>query len=319
MNLFTRRVFLQTTAIAAAATASGQARSIDRFERNEARVQDISLSAYSFKRSMRWWKGTRTNGKMDLLDFLDYCADAGVEAAELTSYFFPYPLNLDYLNQIKRRAHLLGIDISGGAMGNCFANTPGSEQADADMDYFRQWIDRFADVGAPAVRVFAGQGRQPGIDKQQSLANVIANLQPALRYAESRGVMLGLENHDMLQNADDLLHIVETIDSPWLGVTWDSANLSATPDPYAELAKIAPHAITAQLKLSTRINGQPVAADIPRLLSILQDANYRGYVVLEYEEKEPPEIAIPTFIADVRTALDASSDQTQHSESPAND
>ncbi|MFG0288756.1 MAG: sugar phosphate isomerase/epimerase family protein [Rhodopirellula sp. JB044] len=265
---------------------------------------------------MRWWKRTRTNGTMDLLDFLDYCAEAGVEAAELTSYFFPHPLNRDYLHRLKRRAHLLGIDISGGAMGNCFANTPGGEQAKADMDYFRQWIDRFADIGAPAVRVFAGQGRQPGIDRQQSLANVIANLQPALRYAESRGVMLGLENHDMLQDVDDLLHVVETIDSPWLGITWDSANLAATPDPYAELAKIAPHAITAQVKRSTRLNGHPVAADIPRLLSILHDAKYRGYVVLEYEEKEPPEVAIPKFIADVRIALDSSLSQTQHPDLP---
>ena len=142
------------------------------------------------------------------------------------------------------------------------------------------------------------------------MANVIANLEQAVAYAEKRGVMLGLENHDIMKNIDNLLHVITAIDSPWLGVTWDSANLTATPDPYAELAKIAPHAVTAQLKVMTQVNGKPSPADFTRMLKLLHDAKYRGYVVLEYEEKEEPYNAIPGFVKQVRKTLSAMNSST---------
>ena len=122
--------------------------------------------------------------------------------------------------------------------------------------------------------------------------------------------MLGLENHDIMKNIDNLLHVISAIDSPWLGVTWDSANLMTTPNPYAELARIAPHAVTAQLKVMTQVNGTPSPADFTRMLKLLHDAKYRGYVVLEYEEKEEPYDAIPSFVKQVRKALSTTNSST---------
>lgn len=251
---------------------------------------------------MHWWKGEPTDQKLDMLGFLDYCAELGVDGAELTSYFFP-PMNRTYINQVKRRAHLLGMDITGGAMGNNFRHRPKSEDAQAEMKYYETWIDHFADLGAPVVRVFASRGKVTAGTEDQVIANVIANLEQALPYAEKRGVMLGLENHDLMKNVNYLLKVIDAIDSPWLGVTWDSANLTATPDPYAELARIAPHAVNAQLKVMTQVNGKPSPADFARMLKILHDAKYGGYIVLEYEEKEEPYNAIPGFVKQVRKTL----------------
>jgi len=39
------------------------------------------------------------------------------------------------------------------------------------------------------------------------------------------------------------------------------------------------------------------------MLELLHDAKYRGYVVLEYEEKEEPYDAIPSFVKQVRKTL----------------
>jgi sugar phosphate isomerase/epimerase len=132
---------------------------------------------------------------------------------------------------------------------------------------------------------------------------VIANLQTALGHAEKRGVLLGLENHDFVKNIDRLLRILRAIDSEWLGVTWDSSNLEKVPDPYAKLARIAPYAITAQIKVMTRVNGALQPADYGRLVQILRDAAYRGYVVLEYEEAEDPLQAIPRHIGRLRELI----------------
>ena len=58
-----------------------------------------------------------------------------------------------------------------------------------------------------------------------------ANLEAALGHAEKRGVILGLDNHDFGKKIDYLLRILKAIESDWLGVVWDSANLTPTPDP----------------------------------------------------------------------------------------
>ncbi|PHR86786.1 MAG: xylose isomerase [Blastopirellula sp.] len=303
MKSLARRHFLQTCGTAAIASITAPAFAIDRFERINPRIKGIALSAYSLKPHMQWWKGEQTDGTLDILGFLDYCAKLGIDGAELTSYFFPKPLDRTYINQVKRRAHLLGIDITGGAIGNNFSHAPNSDLAAEEVKYFRSWIDHFADLGAPVVRVFASRGNVKAGTEDQVIANVIANLQQALPYAEKRGVMLGLENHDIMKNVNYLLEVIDAIDSPWLGVTWDSANLTATPDPYAELARIAPHAVTAQLKVMTQVNGKPSSADFTRMLKILHDAKYGGYVVLEYEEKEEPYNAIPEFVNNVRQTL----------------
>ena len=52
-------------------------------------------------------------------------------------------------------------------------------------------------------------------------------------------------------------------------------------------------------------NGKKEDADLERIVKILKDANYRGYVVLEYEEKDDPKQAIPGFIARLRDLIHA--------------
>lgn len=302
-----RRRLLQAMSAAPLCSLAAPSLAADRFQRIKPRIKGLGMTTYSLKPHMQWWRGERTGGKLDMLGFLDYCAELQLDGAELTSYFFPTPLEPTYLNEIKRRAHLLGLDITGGAMGNNFAHAPGSDTTRDQMKYFRSWIDHFADLGAPVVRVFASRGLPKGATDDQVIDNVIANLEQALPYAEKRGVMLGIENHDIVRNIDYLLRVVEAIDSRWLGVIWDSANLIATPDPYAELARIAPYAVTAQFKVMTRVNGHDAPADFARLLKILRDADYGGYVVLEYEEKEDPYEAIPGFVDQVRRALAAES------------
>ena len=151
-----------------------------------------------------------------------------------------------------------------------------------------------------AVRVFATRAIPRGLSDAQVISHVTANLEEALVHAEKRGVILGLENHDFVSNIDYLLEILGRIDSKWLGVIWDSANLTAVADPYKELARIAPYAVTAQLKVMTKVNGKDVPADYTRLVKILSEANYRGYLVLEYEEDEDPYDAIPQELAKLR-------------------
>jgi len=295
-----RRNFLQTAALTSTATTL---LAIEPFKRRSPSFTGLSMTTYSMKPHMKWWWGKETEGKLDMLGFLDYCAELDLDAAEITSYFFQDPLTKDYTNQVKRHAHLNGLDISGAAMGNNFAYKPGSPENLSHMKYFRKWIDHFADMGATVVRVFAGKKIPKGQSDEQTIHHCIANLETACEYASKKGIILGLENHDFVKKIDYLLAIIKRLDTPWLGVIWDSANLSPTPFPYMELERIAPYAVTAQIKVMTKINGEEVPADYAKMLNILRRANYRGYIVFEYEEHEDPYTAIPPHLKKLRSLM----------------
>ncbi len=263
----------------------------------------LGLAAYSMRNFL---PDTRRDpnavGEMDMLGFIDYAATLGIDAVELTGYFMPYPLTRDAINALKRRAHIHGLDISGGAIGNNFTNPPGSEAGRLQQSHTRKWIDYYAALGAPVIRVFGGKPTSD-INEKQAVSNIIANMQLACDYAGEKGVILAMENHDFLIDIDRMLPIIDAIDSPWFGVNWDSGNIAPTSDPYKELARIAPYAVNAQIKVEIPVNGKKVHADLGRIVSILKDANYRGAIVLEYEAKEDPRQAIPEYLAKLRKLI----------------
>ena len=86
-------------------------------------------------------------------------------------------------------------------------------------------------------------------------------------------------------------------------VNFDGGNFR-TDDPYRDLAKIAPYAINAQIKVEVAPNGKAEPTDLPRAVKILKDANYRGFLVLEYEAKEDPLTTIPGHLKRLRELID---------------
>jgi len=263
----------------------------------------LSLAAYSMR---SYLPDTRKNPKavaeLDMLGFIDYASTLGIDAVELTGYFMPYPLSNDAINQLKLRAHMHGLDISGGAIGNNFTHDPGSDEGRQQMSHTRMWIDRYSALGAPVIRVFGGKPIK-GVDEKRAVKNIITNMRLACDYAGEKGVILGMENHDFLIDIDRMLPIVEAIDSPWFGVNFDSGNIAPTSDPYRELARIAPYTVNAQIKIEIPVNGKKVPADLGRVIRILRKAKYAGYITLEYEGSEEPRKAIPQHLAELRALI----------------
>ena len=88
-----------------------------------------------------------------------------------------------------------------------------------------------------------------------------------------------------------------------LGINFDSGNFKVAGDPYAELEKIAPYAVNAQLKVEVVIDGKKQHSDIPRVVSILKNAGYSGWIALEYEAAEDPLEAIPGWLKQLDAAI----------------
>jgi sugar phosphate isomerase/epimerase len=276
--MLTRRQLLQTGLVAGSGLALGQtAAAIDPIARNGKPKFKFSLAAYSYRSLLAGEKATLT-----LKDFIDDCAFFGLEGTELTSYYFPKDTTPDYLRALRRQAFRLGLDISGTAVGNEFGVPPG-ERRTAEIAKVKQWVDFSEILGAPVIRIFAGH-QQKDQTEAQAHSLMVSAIEECCDYAGKHGVHLALENHGgPTGTAEGLLSFVRDVNSPWFGVNLDSGNFRGD-DPYAELEKIAPYALNAQIKAALSIAGKKTPADYKRLAKIMQDANYRGYIVLEYEE-----------------------------------
>jgi sugar phosphate isomerase/epimerase len=285
---------------------AGPSAAIQPIQRTGKPVLKLSLAAYSMRKFLpNTRKDPNAKGEMGMLEFVDYGAKLGLDAVELTSYFFPSPLSRDYINQIKHRAHVNGLDISGGAIGNKFTYHPDSAVLQEQMVYTKLWIDHYAAMGAPVIRVFAGRPANeddPG-KRREAIRNIIQNLRTACDYAAKKGVILAMENHDFTTDLDIFLEIMKAVDSPWFGGNFDSGNVKKTADPYRDLARIAPYSLNAQVKVEIPVNGVKQPADLRRIVDILRQADYSGYVTLEYEAKEDPYQAIPRYLDELRRYL----------------
>ncbi len=151
-----RRAFFKAAAAATALTAAGgrlasPVLASPPIKRNGKPHMKLSLAAYSFRKYLAEEKPPT----MLLDDFIRLCADLDLDGTELTSYYFPKDFDEDYLIRIKQLTFKMGLDISGTAIANDFCLPPG-EARDKTLAHTRKWIDYAALMGAPVIRIFAG-------------------------------------------------------------------------------------------------------------------------------------------------------------------
>lgn len=299
MYPLTRRDILKRGVLTAAGlgTLAGQpfARAIPPIGRTRPSHLKLSIAAYSYRDYL-----TSKPPRMDLFEYVNLAADMGLDAVEPTAYYFPQDVTTDYLHRLKRHAFVLGLDISGTAIGNNFCLPPGPKR-DEQLAHTRLWIDRAAELDAPVIRIFAGNIPKNATE-DEAAAWAIEGIQESLPYAAKKGITLALENHGgITATPRQILKLVKAVDGPNFGVNLDTGNFRGE-DPYAELA---PYAVNVQVK--TEVHRKEASAneeaDLARLITILREAHYSGYVVLEYEASEDPLSAIPRHIKKLRELI----------------
>jgi sugar phosphate isomerase/epimerase len=295
--MLSRRQLLQSSLFAGSALAAGSAlQAIEPIARNGKPKFKFSLAAYSYRGLLAGRSATLT-----LKDFIDDCAKFGLEGTELTSYYFPPDTTPDYLRALRRQAFRLGLDISGTAVGNEFGHPPGEKRA-AEIAKVKQWVDYSEILGAPVIRIFAGH-QQKDQTAGEAHKLMVTAIEDCCDYAGKHGVHLALENHGgPTGSADGILEFVRDVNSPWFGINLDTGNFQSA-DPYADMAKLAPYAINAQIKVEVSIGGKRTPADFKRVAKIMRDANYRGYIVLEYEEAGNVREECPKYLDHLREAF----------------
>jgi len=240
----------------------------------------ISLNAYSFSKALNDYVKGRGPG-MSLFELLEFCAENNFDAVDPTGYFFPgYPKvpSDSFINEFKLRAFHLGLDISGTGVRNDFAS-PDKEKRAADVQHVKEWIECAAKMGAPVIRVFAGP--EPEGYAWDKVAEWMAeDLKECVECGKQYGVIVGVQNHwDFLKTSDQVLKIIKMVDSEWFGVIVDTGCFRQ--GTYDDIARVIPYAVNWQVKEKLLGKESDVYIDMKKLIRIIRDGGYRGYIPIE--------------------------------------
>jgi sugar phosphate isomerase/epimerase len=279
-NLLPRRQFLSSMiGIPAIATTGLTFTSPpNHFKASAKKVQRLKpgLNAYSFNDQLM--KGT-----MSIADMLEFCAEAGFDAVDITGYYFngyPQPPSDKTLYQVKRKAFELGIEISGTGVRNDFTIADSSKRA-KEVEMVKKWIEVAAKLGAPVIRIFAGVQKNEGVAIEKITDWMLKDIQSCTEYAQQYGVIVGLQNHnDFIQTADQVNKIIEQINSPWMGLILDTGSYRVH-DAYEEIARSVKHAVNWQVKEKIFIGGNEIETDLVKLMGIIKRSDYSGYLPIE--------------------------------------
>ncbi len=258
----------------------------------------ISLNIYSFNSLLM-------EGKIDLFDVLDFCAEYNFDAIDPTGYYFPgYPEvpSDEFIMKFKRQAFLMGLDISGTGVRNDFAN-PDENSRKADIVLIKKWIEAAAKLGIPNLRIFAGTNTHEGFSRDQVFGWMAKNIKECCEYGMKYGVIIAIQNHnDFIKTAADVDRIFEMVDSEWLGLNLDIGSYRQS-DPFKEIEKNIQYAVTWQIKENVWIDGKETPTDFARLFKIIKNGGYRGYLPLETLGAGDPYKKVPILLENVRNVI----------------
>ncbi|WP_299064179.1 sugar phosphate isomerase/epimerase family protein [uncultured Polaribacter sp.] len=289
-----RRDILRSLAIAPLLLGSGNIFSNSLLTTDKVETKSklkFSVNAFTFDKMLR-------SGEMDFYDMMEFAANLGLDAVDLTGYYFStYPNIPDdkTLFQLKKKALELGLNITWTGVRNNFIN-PNKTARTSDIKLIEQWLDVSAKLGASIMRVFPGFKKHKGFTKDEVKDWMVADFKECAKYAEKTGVLLGMQHHnEFLYKADEVLDILKRVDSEWFGLILDVGSLRQG-NPYKEIKKLAPYANYWFLKELVYVNGIPEQVNMKKIATILKKTNYRGYVSFEsLTEGDPKEIVTRMF------------------------
>ncbi len=311
-----RRRFLQSSIVASSLAASWANAQSPIVRGGPARFSP-ALNAYSFLELLNANKADASQG-IDLFGVVDFCVQHAIDGVDLTGYFFPgYPTAPDrsYIAKLKRYVHDRGITITGTGIKNDFA-TKDQTIRDEGIRLTKEWIQVAAQLGAPVIRVFAGPTVTKSDDWQTAAGTndrqvVEAWMADALRecaiHGQREGVLVAVQNHgDFLRSGPEHLSLLKRVDHPWCGALVDTGKY-LTDDPYSDIVMMVPHAVNWQIKETLGSSLKSPPADFSKLVRILHEGGYRGFVPIETlsmgRKDYDPRAEIIKVLAELRRAI----------------
>ena len=277
-----RRKFIKNSAkIIAGISASGLIGSKITGCINNSSPFTISLAEWSLHRALH-------SKNIDHLDFISLTkTEFGLDAVEyVNSFFFDKAQDQKYLNEMKTRADdhnvksLLIMCDNEGNLGD-----PDENKRNQAVENHYKWAEAAKFLGCHSIRVNA---RSEGSwDDQIELA--ADGLRRLNEFGDSIGINTIVENHGGLSsNGKWLSAVMERVDHSRVGTLPDFGNFRIQSDEwydrYQGMKELMPYAKAVSAKSHEfDEKGNETGSDFYRIMNIVLDAGYKGYVGIEYE------------------------------------
>jgi L-ribulose-5-phosphate 3-epimerase len=292
---FERRQFLGQATLFASGAALGLAPNGGRLAAASP-AAEASGRAPLFKLSLAQWSLNRAlfGKKLDNLDFARKANELGFDAVEYVNQFFKdRAADSKYLAEMKKRAAGEGVHsvlIMCDDEGNL--GDPDPARRTRAVENHHKWVDAAAYLGCHSIRVNAES--EGTYDEQAKLA--ADGLRRLSEYGEKRGIGVIVENHGGLSsNGEWLAKVMKTVDHPGCGTLPDFGNFDLgggkTYDRYKGVAELMPFAKAVSAKSHDFDDaGNEKHTDYRRMMKIVLQAGYHGYVGIEYEGEKLGEV-----------------------------
>ncbi len=258
----------------------------------------LGLNVYSFNQPLR-------DGSMTLFDAVRFCAEHRIAGIDTTGYYFPgYPAKPpeDFVRRLKREAFLHGVTVFGTGVRNDFSQ-PDAAARRRDVQLVKDWIEVAASLGAGILRVFSGRAAPEGRTFDEALEWMAPLMRECADCGARHGVIVGVQNHDdFLKTAAQTIRLVDEVNHEWFGVILDIGSLRQG-DPYEEIERLIPYAVTWQLKENVASGGKEEPADMKRIKSIIDRHGWRGWLPLETLGAGDPRQKLARLLERVREAF----------------
>jgi sugar phosphate isomerase/epimerase len=230
--------------------------------------------------------------QMDHLDFAATAARHGFQGAEYVNQFFKdRAKDRAYLAEMKKRADDAGIRsvlIMCDGEGNL--GDPDAAKRTQAVENHHKWADAAAFLGCHSIRVNAHSKGTP--EEQAKLC--ADGLHRLAEYTEKQGVHTIVENHGGLSSYGKwLVSTLRSAGAPQVGTLPDFGNFGeneggmgapASYTRYDGVAEMMPLARGVSAKsFDFDAKGEETTIDYHRMMKIVLDAGYRGFVGVEYE------------------------------------
>ncbi|MEO8314085.1 MAG: sugar phosphate isomerase/epimerase family protein [Pseudomonadota bacterium] len=280
MTMNNRREFVGMVTLAMAAPGLAAAKVKEPWFR-------ISLAEWSFNRTL-------FGNKMTNLDFPVLARKAfGIESVEYVNQFWMDKAeDKGYLAELKKRCDDNGVK-SGlimcdkeGALGDADA----AARTKAIENHYK-WVTAAKYLGCHSIRVNAQSSGTFGAQ----LDNATDGLRRLAQFAAQHNINVVVENHGgNSSNGKWLASVIEQVDLPNCGTLPDFGNFNVAQgkayDRYLGTTELMPFARGVSAKsYAFDAKGDETTIDYLRIMRIVRDAGYRGYVGIEFEGRNMEE------------------------------
>jgi L-ribulose-5-phosphate 3-epimerase len=245
----------------------------------------ISLAEWSLHKAL--FANEMTN-----LQFPVISRELGIEAVEYVNQFFKDKAKDEkYLAELKKITKNEGIaNVLIMCDGEGMVGNPDQAERIKTVENHKRWIDAAAFLGCHSIRVNAAS--EGSYEEQQKLA--ADGLRMLCEYGETKKINVLVENHGGLSsNGEWLSGVMKMVNHKRVGTLPDFGNFTINRqtgeefDRYKGVELLMPYAKGVSGKSwAFDANGNESKMDFYRLMKIVKDSGYTGYVDVEYEGTE---------------------------------